>query len=275
MGPEFLAALSIALAAGILPAQQNGAPALSGGAISRPAPLAYYFVGPNVSSPQVLPLNPLPVFTGKCKKQDDSVEFVVIVDESGDPRRVTYSRGLVTDADKLALQIINDDRFMPGTHNGEPAAVEISVKVSLKGCVESVKHDSGEKSEVFHLRSQPSQEISAVLKPQSVDSQTPANPEGPVLYRVGGIVTAPIPLNAAEVNYTDAARKAKIQGTCWISVIIDTNGVPQNAKVIRGLDPGLDQKAVDSVSKYRFKPAMRRGQPVPVMVMIMVNFRLY
>jgi TonB family protein len=271
----FWAALIGTLATSISLGQQNSAPTLSGASQVQPATLTYYYVGPNVSSPELIPSNPQPVFTGKCKKQDDSVEFVVIVDESGDPRNVTYSRELVTDADKLALQIVDADRFMPGTHNGEPAAVEISVKVSLKGCIETIKHDSGEKSEVFHLKSQPSQEVTATIRPPALSSQPFANPEGPDVYRVGGAVTAPVPLNNIEAHYTTAARKAKIQGNCWISAVIDVNGVPQNARVIRSLDPGLDQNALDAVNKYRFKPAMKGGHPVPVMLTIQVGFRLY
>jgi TonB family protein len=45
--------------------------------------------------------------------------------------------------------------------------------------------------------------------------------------------------------------------------------------VVRKLDYGLDQSALDAVRRYRFKPAMRNGEPVPTMVTIEVNFRLY
>jgi TonB family protein len=38
---------------------------------------------------------------------------------------------------------------------------------------------------------------------------------------------------------------------------------------------GLDEKAIEAVSKYRFKPAMNHGQPVAVRIMIEVNFRIY
>jgi TonB family protein len=280
MRREFLAALIVMIAASISLGQQNGAPALSKPSRVQPAPSTYYFVGPDVASPELIPSNPLPVFTGKCKKQDDSVEFGVIVDETGEPRNITYSRGLVTDSDRLALQIVTADRFMPGTHNGEPVAVEISVKVSLKGCVESIKHESGQKSELFHLRSQPAQELAAIIRPPgglapASSFQPSMNSGGSEAYRVGGGVTAPVPLNSVEAHYTTEARKAKIQGNCWISFIVDANGIPQNPKVIHGLDPGLDQNALDSVSKYRFKPAMKDGHPVPVILTVQVNFKLY
>jgi TonB family protein len=269
MRRELSAALIVMLAAAGLRGQQGGAPAIPKPAGAQPEPSPTYFIGPGVSSPELIPSNPSPIFTGKCKKQDDSVAFVIIVDKTGKPQSISYSRGLVTESDKLALQIVGADRFMPGTHNGEPAAVMISVKVSLLGCVESLKDGSGHKSELFHLRSQPAQELGAITRPPG------SLLKGPDVYQVGGGVTAPVPLNSVEARYTDAARKARIQGLCWVSFIVDTNGLPQNAKVVRGLDPGLDQKALEAVSKYRFKPAMKDGRPVAVMISVQVDFQLH
>jgi TonB family protein len=60
-----------------------------------------------------------------------------------------------------------------------------------------------------------------------------------------------------------------------IGLIVDTQGMPQNLRVVRPLAYGLTEKAIEAVSKYRFKPAMRGGQPVPVYVTIEVNFHLY
>jgi len=58
-------------------------------------------------------------------------------------------------------------------------------------------------------------------------------------------------------------------------VVVDKNGMPQNPKVLRTLDYGLDQNAVDAVMRYRFKPAMRDGEPVPVIITVEVNFQFY
>jgi len=55
---------------------------------------------------------------------------------------------------------------------------------------------------------------------------------------------------------------------------VDDQGRPQNLKVLRSLGLGLDQKAIEAVEKWRFKPGMKDGKPVPVMATIEVNFRL-
>ena len=96
------------------------------------------------------------------------------------------------------------------------------------------------------------------------------------LYRVGGGVSAPVPLNSVEAEFSDEARRAKYQGVCLISLIVDAQGNPQNPRVIRALGMGLDEKALEAVRKYKFKPAMKDGKtPVPVMITVEVNFRLY
>jgi TonB family protein len=96
------------------------------------------------------------------------------------------------------------------------------------------------------------------------------------LYRIGGGVSAPVALNQVEAEFSDEARRAKYQGVCLISLIVDAQGNPQDPRVVRALGMGLDEKALEAVRKYKFKPAMKDGHtPVPVMITVEVNFRLY
>jgi TonB family protein len=98
---------------------------------------------------------------------------------------------------------------------------------------------------------------------------------GGQIYTPGGAVSNPTPLVTPEAEFSDEARRQKFQGMCMIAVIVDSRGNPQNPRVIRPLGMGLDQKALDAVLRYRFKPAMKDGRPVPVMITVAVNFRLY
>jgi periplasmic protein TonB len=96
------------------------------------------------------------------------------------------------------------------------------------------------------------------------------------VYRVGGGISAPQPLFTPEAEFSDEARRAKYQGEVMISLIVDAQGNPQNPHVVRPLGMGLDEKALEAVRKYKFKPALKDGRtPVPVQVTIAVNFRLY
>jgi TonB family protein len=95
------------------------------------------------------------------------------------------------------------------------------------------------------------------------------------LYHVGGGVSAPQLIYSPDPEFSDEARRAKYQGVCVVSLIVDAQGNPQRVAVVRHLGMGLDEKAVEAVKQYKFKPATLQGKPVPVEVNIEVNFRIY
>ncbi|HLI62065.1 MAG TPA: energy transducer TonB [Terriglobales bacterium] len=95
------------------------------------------------------------------------------------------------------------------------------------------------------------------------------------VYRVGGGVSAPRVLYDPDPEYSEEARKAKYQGTVILWLIVNAEGKPQDIRVQRALGMGLDEKAVEAVKQWRFEPAKKDGHPVPVMINVEVNFRLY
>jgi len=114
------------------------------------------------------------------------------------------------------------------------------------------------------------------------DAATPsqAAPASPTLaspgaYRVGGGVSAPRIVHSENPQYTEQARAAKINGICMLAVVVGTDGMPQDVRIVRKLGYGLDEQAVEAVRKYRFEPAMHDGKPVPVEVNIQVAFKIY
>jgi TonB family protein len=99
-----------------------------------------------------------------------------------------------------------------------------------------------------------------------------AEPEGPI--RVGGDVKPPAKIVAPSPQYTEIARKARIQGVVIIEAIINKEGNVTNVKILKGLPMGLDDAAADAVKKWKFKPATLNGKPVAVIYNLTVNFRL-
>jgi periplasmic protein TonB len=93
-------------------------------------------------------------------------------------------------------------------------------------------------------------------------------------YRIGGGVSPPSVILKVEPEYSEEARKAKFQGTVILFVVVDEKGNPRELKVIRPLGLGLDQKAIEAVEKWKFRPGMKDGKPVAVQATIEVNFRL-
>jgi protein TonB len=94
-------------------------------------------------------------------------------------------------------------------------------------------------------------------------------------YRVGGGVSAPKVLYDPDPEYSEEARKAKYQGTVVLWLVVSPEGKPQQIRVQRSLGMGLDEKAIEAVRQWRFEPAKKDGQAVPVMINVEVNFRLY
>jgi len=93
-------------------------------------------------------------------------------------------------------------------------------------------------------------------------------------YRIGGGVSPPSVILKVEPEYSEEARKAKFQGTVVLFVVVDEKGNPRDLKVMRPLGLGLDQKAIEAVEKWKFKPGMKGGEAVNVRATIEVNFRL-
>jgi periplasmic protein TonB len=94
------------------------------------------------------------------------------------------------------------------------------------------------------------------------------------VYRVGGGVSQPMVLVSADPEFSEEARKAKFSGNVLVYFIVDENGTPTHIRVARGVGMGLDEKAVEAVRLYKFKPGMKDGKPVKVEMAIEVNFQI-
>jgi len=107
------------------------------------------------------------------------------------------------------------------------------------------------------------------------DETAPTQANEPV-YKIGGHISAPRVRHRVAAEYTDEARRANYQGFCLIGLVGNAQGDPMNVHVVRALGMGLDEKAIEAIRQYKFKPAMKDGQtPVPVMITIEVHFRLH
>ena len=92
---------------------------------------------------------------------------------------------------------------------------------------------------------------------------------------VGGAVRAPVLTYQVDPEFSEEARKAKFSGNVQVALIVDASGNPTHVRVERGVGMGLDEKAVEAVRQYKFKPAMENGKPVPVELYIEVNFQIF
>jgi len=96
------------------------------------------------------------------------------------------------------------------------------------------------------------------------------------VYRPGiGGVGEPHCIFCPDPRYSEEARKAKYQGTVLLELIVTPDGKAANLRVIKGLGLGLDEKAMETVREWVFKPALGPGgKPVAVLIRVEVVFRL-
>jgi TonB family protein len=110
---------------------------------------------------------------------------------------------------------------------------------------------------------------------RSIGDQTSGSPgiDGGTV-RAGRKVTPPLLIYKVEPEFSEAARKAKYQGVVVLAIEVDASGHPRNLRVLEQLGLGLDEKAIEAVSQWRFRPGYQDGRPVATSATVEVSFRL-
>jgi protein TonB len=95
------------------------------------------------------------------------------------------------------------------------------------------------------------------------------------LKMIGGGVSSPVLVHKIEPEFSEEARKSKFMGNVVVSLVVDPQGIPRNVHLVRGVGMGLDEKALEAVRQYRFRPAMEAGKPVAVEMHVEVDFQIF
>jgi len=77
-----------------------------------------------------------------------------------------------------------------------------------------------------------------------------------------------------EPEYTEEARRAGVNATILLRLVVNEGGVPEEVQVVRGAGFGLDEKAVETVQSWRFDPGTKQGQPSRTPIHVEVSFNL-
>jgi len=108
-------------------------------------------------------------------------------------------------------------------------------------------------------------------RPEGAETELPANQ--PALRDLNP--HPPKLISKVEPEYSAEARKAKYQATVLLSAVIGADGVPRDIRIVVGAGLGLDERAIECVSKWRYEPEVRDGKAIPARVTVEVNFRLF
>ncbi len=252
-------------------------------------PVAISKMGPDTTAPALMPVDFSAILSKQCEhKFHGKVEIALIVDAHGQAQNMLFLKPAANDLDRVAIFVTQMDRFTPAIRAGTAVAMGQTLELKLEACFISQVDSAGQKNYMLRLSSMPEQKLkpydgyppevifAAAQLPASPRPAAPDQSNKPVdpSSKVGGSVSAPFPITSPEAEYSDEGRRKNINGLCLLTLIVDAYGLPQRLKVVRSLEPTLDQKALEAVARYRFKPALRnKMEPVPVMITIEVNFR--
>lgn len=87
--------------------------------------------------------------------------------------------------------------------------------------------------------------------------------------------TPPRAIYSPEVEYTQAAKAAKFEGSCVVSLIIGVDGRPSDVTLNRKIGMGMDERVIRTVSQWKFEPARRNGRAVATRTQLTLNFKLF
>jgi TonB family protein len=213
-----------------------------------------YRLGPGIAPPELI--NAVPASYPPEAAETDRPHVCilsVVVGGDGNATSVHITNPNASPYDDLAIAAVKQSQFQPGTLNGKPVPVLIQVRVPF-----------------FHLTA-----AAPRIMVRSAQFSTLPRARQVKPYGLPPGDTPPRPVSFANPEYSAEARRKKIEGVVLVSALVNEEGNPIDLRVERSLGYGLDEKALDCFSQYRFKPAMRDGQPVAQRITIEVSFKLY
>jgi len=187
----------------------------------------------------------------------------------------------------LALRTTEVDKhtsLLPSNIGVTPLVTNEQIRIIIDLSASDVSQANRALSQVFQA-GQLMDRVAAYWQPKTRDlkafrNSTPdavvAELEGnrPVYLANSGRIGPPKPIIMADPTYTKATRQKGLEGTAVLLVAVNEKGFPEVLEVTRSLDEDLDIQAVSAVAQWRFRPAMKDGQPVAVLINVEVTFRL-
>ena len=228
--------------------------------------------GTELTAPVLLP-STLPISTPKhCEELDGMIKFAATVDAKGIPRELKTLESSEGRLIGFASEVVEAQRFKPASLDGSPTAAAIELTVGLHTCAQREEHPTNGDFYQFTLRAHPLIALAVVAPPAAQEIAPAAHTESVATEQMVGKVSSPIPTVLTDPK-TPVSGKLLKRGRCLLGVTIDTNGFPQNIRIVRSLEPELDSYAIEAVMSWRFKPALRDGRvPVAVEATVVANF---
>ncbi len=211
-----------------------------------------YEIGNGVSSPvPIRQQDPTYTHAAMEAKVQGEVQLSGIVESNGllDQIHVTRSLDTVYGLDQAGIDAAKKWIFKPAMKDGRPVPVRVQLILE------------------FRLSAGP---------PTTTQAPEDDFAKGAYIASTAGLVL-PSPVRQIDPEYTPEAMDQKIQGTVMIEIVVAPDGTVARARVVRSLDKtyGLDASALAAAKEWTFKPGTLKGQPVPVLTELAMEFRLH
>jgi TonB family protein len=193
-----------------------------------------------------------PEYPASMRSQNVRGEVVLrfIVDVEGTVRQPRVISSTQSEFDRAAIDAIAQWRFRPAQRQGQSVAtlVELPFIFSAPTGVAASEQSRPGDSEFV-------EGVGLVIRIDLLDQ-------------------LPVPLVQARPVYPAAMRKSGVRGEVVTRFILDSRGAVRNARVISSSQPEFDQAALDSISKWRFRPGRKDGEPVATWVEVPIIFAI-
>ena len=88
-----------------------------------------------------------------------------------------------------------------------------------------------------------------------------------------GDISSPVPVRKVDPKYPPTLRNENVEGEVVLYAIIRRDGSVDSIQLLKGLEPELDQNAMEALARWRFRPATRGGVPVELEAVVHIPFR--
>ena len=154
-----------------------------------------------------------------------------------------------------------------------PILIKLAILLALSGGVAAEQKDSFTPESRATSQSANPDTRNAPCQPQAPTATVPF--DTCKYLPIGPGIRPPRATSIADPKYSDAARKAKINGSVIVAVAINEEGGVDDVKIVRPLGYGLDQNAMAAAKQSKFTPGTKDGKPVAVQLNMEMTFKLY